>query len=399
LRVLHVGKYYPPFAGGMENFLADLLGALRETGIDARGLVHDHSTPRSRKRGRGDLPQPDYVRRVPSYGTLLYSPLSPGFPSALQKQIRDFQPDLLHLHLPNTSAFWALAISCARQLKWVIHWHSDVVPSSIDGRMSTAYRFYRPFEQAVLNRATSVVATSDRYLASSEPLRRWRHKCGVIPLGLDPKRFRRPAPRDVQWAGALWGSVKHRVLSVGRLTYYKGHEILIRAAASLDRTRILVVGEGQIGGRLRGLAESMGLSDKVRFLGSVSEPKIRSLFSTCDCLCLPSIERTEAFGLVLLEAMVFGKPVVASDIPGSGVGWVVKHGETGLLVDPGNHVDLSGVLRRMLGNPNMLAEMGEAGRKRFEALFRIEAIASNVTRLYQSCLRGFASLDGMAQPF
>ena len=68
----------------------------------------------------------------------------------------------------------------------------------------------------------------------------------------------------------------------------------------------------------------MGLNDRVRFLGSVSESKIRSLFSTCDCLCLPSIERTEAFGLVLLEAMAFGKPVVASDIPGSGVGWVVK---------------------------------------------------------------------------
>ena len=140
--------------------------------------------------GKDDPPQPDYVRRVPSYGTLLYAPLSPGFPAALRRQIRDFKPDLLHLHLPNTSAFWVLAMGCARQVRWVIHWHSDVVPSNIDGRMSIAYRFYRPFEQAVLNRAASVAATSDRYLASSEPLIRWRHKCVVIPLGLDPDAIR-----------------------------------------------------------------------------------------------------------------------------------------------------------------------------------------------------------------
>jgi glycosyltransferase involved in cell wall biosynthesis len=391
LRVLHVGKYYPPFAGGMENFLADLLGALRERGIDARGLVHDHEGRRSKEPGKGDL-HVDYVHRVRSYGTLLYAPLSPGFPLALRRQIRDFRPDLLHLHLPNTSAFWVLAIPCARQLRWVIHWHSDVVPSNIDGRMSVAYRLYRPFEQAVLNRAISVVATSDRYLASSEPLSRWRHKCSVIPLGLDPRRFRTPGATDVQWAEALWGSEERRVLSVGRLTYYKGHEILIRAAASLEGTKILVVGEGHLGGRLRGLADSMGLSHKVRFLGSVSEPRIRSLFSTCDCLCLPSIERTEAFGLVLLEAMVFGKPVVASDIPGSGVGWVVRHGDTGWLVCPCNHDALSATLKKLLENPNMLAVMGEAGRKRFETLFPINTVALNVARLYESCLRGsFAS--------
>jgi glycosyltransferase involved in cell wall biosynthesis len=388
LRVLHIGKYYPPFAGGMENFLADLLEALREGGIDARGLVHDHSGHCTMGPGKGDPPPPDYVRRVPSYGTLLYAPLSPGFPSALQKEIRNFKPDLLHLHLPNTSAFWLLAMGCARPVRWVIHWHSDVVPSNIDGRMSLAYRFYRPFEQAVLNRATSVVATSERYLASSEPLGAWRHKCVVIPLGLDPVRFGRPAAEDIQWAEGLWGFEKHRVLSVGRLTYYKGHEVLIRAAASLDNARVLLVGEGHLGRGLREKADSMGLKDRVRFLGSVSESKIRSLFSTCDCLCLPSIERTEAFGLVLIEAMAFGKPVVASDIPGSGVGWVVRHGETGWLVDPGDHVALSVALKGLLENPDTLAVMGEAGRKRFGDLFRIDAVASNVIRLYESCLRG-----------
>jgi rhamnosyl/mannosyltransferase len=103
---------------------------------------------------------------------------------------------------------------------------------------------------------------------------------------------------------------------------------------------------------------------------------------------LPSIERTEAFGLVLLEAMAFGKPVVASDISGSGVGWVVKHGKTGWLVAPGDQDALSVALKRLLENPDALAMMGEAGRKRFEALFRIDAVASNVIRLYESCLKG-----------
>lgn len=120
MRVLHVGKYYPPFAGGMEHFLADLLPALRVHGVVPAALVHDERRGLSGRRpAPSDSPA---IYRAPCFGQMLYAPLSPAFPFWLNRAIRDFRPDLLHLHLPNTSAFWALTIPAARRLPWVVQW-------------------------------------------------------------------------------------------------------------------------------------------------------------------------------------------------------------------------------------------------------------------------------------
>ena len=124
MRVLHIGKYFPPFAGGMENFLADLLDESTAQGIECAAIVHDHS--------RGELPELETINsslivRVRSYGQLLFAPISPGFRGQLDKLIKSFQPDVLDIHLPNTSAFFLIFLAIARRIPWVIHWHSDVV--------------------------------------------------------------------------------------------------------------------------------------------------------------------------------------------------------------------------------------------------------------------------------
>ncbi|MCC9002203.1 MAG: glycosyltransferase, partial [Candidatus Competibacter sp.] len=144
MRVLHVGKYYPPFAGGMEHFLADLLPALQAQGVTSAALVH-HERPGRRGQWPASVdPLPIY--RAPCFGRLLYAPLSPAFPFWLNRILCEFRPDLLHLHLPNTSAFWVMASTAARRLPWVVHWHADVVASLIDRRLALAYRLYRPLE-------------------------------------------------------------------------------------------------------------------------------------------------------------------------------------------------------------------------------------------------------------
>ena len=381
MRVLHIGKFYPPFAGGMENFLGDLLPSLKRLGVDVSALVHNHRDS-GRKAKTTDFP----VYRVPCYGNLLYAPVSPGFPLVLKQVIKKFCPDILHIHTPNTSAFWVMTLSCARRIPWVIHWHADVVLSEIDRRMAVAYRIYRPFEQHLLSRAATIIATSRPYLITSKSLYPWRNKCTVIPLGIDSARLKMPDGNLKNWAERIWGHKKTRVLAIGRLTYYKGHEVLIRAAARAPDLRVLIVGEGDRKRRLDSLLAELGLRERVTLLGFMEEERLQALLASCDCLCLPSVERTEAFGLVLLEAMRYAKPVVASDVPGSGIGWVVKHEETGFLIPPGDSIQLARALEVMAEVPALRGRMGQAAEERFNKIYQIDRVSTEIMGVYEAVL-------------
>ena len=384
MRVLHVGKYFPPFAGGMESFLADLLPALDACGVSGPALVHDE-----RPGWRGtwpSCPQSPPVYRAPTYGRLLYAPISPAFPRWLKRLIHEWRPDLLHLHLPNTSAFAALALPSARRLPWVIHWHSDVVASTLDPRLRLAYRFYRPFEQRLLSASRRVIVTSPPYLEFSPALAPWRGRCEVIPLGIDPARIAEPESAVRARADALWGRSGLRVLAIGRLTYYKGHEVLIRAASAFSDCRVLIVGTGDLGAPLTELVRSLGLESRVGLLGYQSDAMLNALLASCDLLCLPSIERTEAFGLVLLEAMRFGKAVVASDLPGSGMGWVVREAGHGLLTPPGDSGALAAALRRLSQDSDLKRQLGDAGKVALARGFGIDQVAKAIAGLYARIL-------------
>lgn len=379
MRVMHVGKYYPPYAGGMENFLRDLVHALTRCGVLTAVLVHNH---RSEWATAGNIDKDPWVLRVPSYGAVLYAPVSPAFLSAFKKMIHRFRPDLLHVHVPNTSAFWALAVPEARRIPWVVHWHADVVPSAIDRRLMPAYGLYGPLESRLLRQAHTVIATSPPYLASSEALRPWRSKCRIIPLGLDPRRLPEPPVSARFDAEKIWGPADLRVLSVGRLTYYKGHDVLIRAVARVPETRAVIAGAGPEEKKLREISRRCGVEARVFFTGWVPDERLQALTASCDVLCLPSKERTEAFGLVLLEAMRYEKPVVAADVPGSGMGWVVHHEETGVLVRPGDVEELACALRALARDSKARQTLGKRGGERFRAHFHIDAVAREVLRVY-----------------
>lgn len=387
MRVLHIGKYYPPFAGGMEHFLADLLPAQQALGLEVAALVH-HEGPgwQGSVPARGD--PPPFIYRAPCHGRLLYAPLSPSFPWWLDRLIRDFAPDLLHLHLPNTSAFAALSLRRARRLPWVIHWHADVVTSAIDRRLALAYGFYRPFEQSLLRRSRAIIATSPPYLAASQALQPWRERCVTIPLGLDPGRLRSPDTEGLAHAQAHWGEAPLRVLAIGRLTYYKGHEVLIRASASLPGVQTLIIGGGEYRQRLERLIQTLNLGDRVRLTGYRSEAEVAALLASCDLVCLPSLERTEAFGLVLLEAMRYAKPVVVSDIPGSGAPWLVRCAQNGILTPPGDPQGLARGLSELQAHPERRQQLGIAGTLALQREFGIQPVAVAINHLYGQVLGG-----------
>ena len=384
MRILHIGKFFPPVTGGIESFLGDLLPALERGGVTTAALVHDDICQKLGLTTHGEIT----IFRVPSYGTLLYAPISPVFPLAMRKAIQAFRPDILHFHVPNTSAFWALPLSITGALPWVAHWHADVVPSTIDRRMALAYQLYRPVEKLFLQHARSIIATSQSYLNTSRALADFKEKCHIIPLGLDPDRLKKPDDAGLRWAETVWGQPEGRILVIGRLTYYKGHDVMLDAATALPGARILLVGNGERASSIQRRIHTLGLSNKVSLLGFLPESDLHTLISTCDCLCLPSVERTEAFGMVLLEAMRYGKPVVASNISGSGIGWVVEDGVTGFLVPPRDPVLLAGSLKKIFDRPELKSQMGRSALERFMRVFQIDHVAQEIILLYHQVLEG-----------
>ncbi len=190
LDALHIGKYFPPYAGGMETFLRDLMASLARRGVKSGALVHRSdlslfSTDESFWVDQEELP----ITRAAVWLRLLFTPISPTFPLLLHRMIKRHSPDILHLHMPNVSAFWALVLPSARRLPWVIHWQSDVPLSQHKLGLRLFYRLYKPFERAMLEQADTVIVTSPPYLESSEPLVNFRNKCSVVPLGLDPENL------------------------------------------------------------------------------------------------------------------------------------------------------------------------------------------------------------------
>lgn len=372
LRVLHVGKYFPPHRGGMEVFLADLIATQRAQGIEASALVHGNPTAQD----------PPWLTRVPVQFQLIYAPIAIGFRAALAQAIAQHRPDVLHLHMPNNSVFWALTLSEARALPWVVHWHSDVVVSNIRTTVALAYRLYRPFEQAVLDRAERIIVTSPPYLDASEPLQPWRDKCAVIPLGLDTTLL---TPGAAPPPALPWHGKKLRLLSIGRLTYYKGFETLIEAVSDLQGVELLIVGEGELRESLQTLIENhtpQGQSAHIRLLGNVEDADKNALLQSCDVFCLASRERTEAFGMVLLEAMHHARPCIVSDLPGSGMAWLVTQACAGLCVAPEDVVGWQSAIQQLQRQPDQRAQWGKAGQQALQAHFSIAACESDLSLQY-----------------
>jgi glycosyltransferase involved in cell wall biosynthesis len=379
LRILHLGKFYPPVHGGMETYLRDLCTGLERAGTRCLALVHAQEGP-SRTCIDDPVPGSPTVVRAATWGRLLYTPISPTLPLLLHRYLQAFDPAILHLHLPNPSALAALVLPAARRLPWVLHWHADIIANPAQHRLALAYRAYRPAENALLKRAAAIIATSGEYLNSSPALQSHRPRCRVIPLGRDIEvQPQRPAPSPVQ-LGPL------RVVAAGRLTCYKGFDILLHALALAPDVVLTLVGDGEARSTLARLVRDLRLEDRVTLLGAISDAELASCIAAADCLVLPSLARTEAFGLVLLEAMAAGIATIASAVPGSGILEVVEQGVTGLLVPPGDPQALAGALTRLRDNRDQAQAMGRNGALRFAERYRIDTNVKAVLGLYLDIL-------------
>lgn len=387
MRVLHIGKFYPPAPGGIESFTAVLARAQAAGGDAVAVLAHAQSRSwHSRRRDDGGVS----VHETARWGQLAYAPVSPAFPAALQQCLQAHEPDLLHIHVPNTSAFAALLSPVARRLPWVVHWHADIPLDTASRLLRVAYPFYRPWEQALLRRADAVIATSAAYRDASHALAPWRDKVSVVPLALED------AAAVTADGTPLWPAGLRRVLAVGRLSHYKGFEVLLDSLVDLPDLALVLIGSGEREASLRERVARLGLQSRVRMTGHVDDAALRQAYAQADLFCLPSLDRAEAFGMVLLEAMRAGLPCVASAIPGSGVGEVVADERSGLLVPPGNRVALAAALARLAADAPLRRRFGDAGRQRWQENYRPDAVSAAIRQVYAkaSAARAAAGRSG-----
>ncbi|MGA2216296.1 MAG: glycosyltransferase [Bryobacteraceae bacterium] len=361
LKVLHVGKFYPPHMGGIETHLQALCGELCKLADVRVTVASDNRT------GSRELLDGVEVTRVPTQFTLAAAPISAG----MVANIRDSGADIVHLHLPNPMAVLAYLASKHRG-RLIASYHSDTVRQRFLGAA------FEPFLHAALRRSSAIIAASANYQKSSPVLARYQDRCHVIPYGIAVDQFQNFDPTAVAQIRKQYG--ERLVLAVGRLVYYKGFEYLVRAMTQVNGN-LLIVGDGPLRGKLGDLSAQLGLGKKVHFAGNVPGD-LRPYYHAADIFALPSVARSEAFGIVQIEAMAAGKPVVNTQLD-SGVPYVSLHERTGLTVPPADPDALAAALNRLLDQNDLRRSLGQAARARAYQEFSLEAMTSRMMALYE----------------
>lgn len=369
MKALHVGKFFQPVVGGMESVLFDLVEGLNGSGISTDILCANTENETVVETATAGYT----VIRVGALGTLASTSLCPPMLPILRDIACRY--DLIHVHLPNPMANLAMLFSGFKG-RVVIHWHSDIV------KQRHLLKLYEPIQSWLLKRADVIIATSPPYAEYSPHLARWRDKVVIIPIGIN----RSSLPINEQLLATLREEHRGRqtVFALGRMTYYKGFRYLIEAAHNLsDDIRVLIGGSGELEDQFVAQIKAAGLNDRVQLLGRVSNADLGAYYALCDMFCLPSILRSEAFGVVMLEAMAFGKPIIATDIPGSGVPWVNRHGVSGLNVPAADSFALAQAITLLASDDNLRVTLGAGAERQFHDQFRAERMTEAVVAKYQ----------------
>lgn len=364
MRILEIGKYYPPYRGGMEAHLELVARGLARAGDDV-DVVVAHTKPFTSREVHDGV----RVTRVGSVATFASTALCPTMPLELARR----RYDLCHMHFPNPMGTVAyLASPRPAQHALVVTYQSDII------RQERLHKLYAPIERRLLARADVLLCTSPNYVSSSTTLEPFREKCRIIPLGIELGEFE-ATPALLEHAAAIRARYSRPiVLAVGRFVYYKGFEVAVRAMSGLEADLVLV-GEGPLEPTLRALAREHGVADRVHFAGNV--PSVAPYYHAAHVLAFPSIARSEAYGLVQVEAMASGLPVVNTSLD-SGVPFVCRHEREGLTVPPGDTQALQAALRRLLEDDELRRRLGAAAHARAHSEFAASIMVERIRNLF-----------------
>jgi rhamnosyl/mannosyltransferase len=365
MRVLHLFKtYLPETVGGIEQVIFQIC----QSGI-AHGIQGEVLTLTA-EGGPAELMVAEHrVHRA----KLDLQLASTGFSYSVLARLKTLaaEVDLINYHFP--WPFMDLLHFAARIDKpTVVTYHSDII------RQKHLLRLYRPLMNCFLNSADRIITASPNYLETSDVLARYRYKTSIIPYGLDETTYPVPGRHVLDTWRQRFGP--RFFLFVGVMRYYKGLHILLHAAQGTNYP-IVIVGAGPLERELRAQAQALELAH-VHFAGRLGDEDKVALLQLCSAIVFPSHLRSEAFGISLLEGAMYGKPMISSEI-GTGTSYINIHGETGLVVPPGNPLAFRQAMRTLWDNPERSLQMGLKARQRYEQLFTAQRMGQQTARLYR----------------
>jgi rhamnosyl/mannosyltransferase len=369
IRVLQVNKLYYPEIGGIEKTLQQISEGMNACeDVDLKVLV-------CRKKGKGMTETVNGVKvhRSGSLGVIASVPISFSFIRDLRRMSKD--RDVIQFHMPFPLGDLACLLSGYRG-KVVAYWHSDVV------KQKKWMILYRPVMECFLKRADVILVGAEGILNGSKYLGPYRDKCRVVPFAVKEDVLQ-SGGAYLQKNGYKKREKKLNFLFIGRLVYYKGCTVLIEAFSKMKQdAELTIIGDGVLKEELMQQAAAGDAADRIRFAGRVDDEELKHCMEEADVFVLPSVERSEAFGLVQLEAMAYGTPVINTNLA-SGVPEVSIHGETGLTAAPGDAESLAAAMEWMCTHPEERIQMGIAARKRLEEMFTEEKLIKNLREIYE----------------
>ncbi len=370
MKILQLGKAFPPIKGlgGVEKVMEYFYYGLNELGIrcDVLGANDNFSSKIDNYSGKG------LVFREP----LLFKAKSTFFSFSLILKLWKIQNDydVIHVHLPDPMSLIALFITRPKS-KIVIHWHSNIL------RQKYLYLLVRYFEKWLLKRSDIILCTTPKYYANNSTLKPFENKISYIVIGLNTKDM--PINNDL-YEEINQDTSTNKIIYVGRFVYYKGIEYLINAMSLVKSNCVLyLIGSGILENKLRDLVKELGISNKVVFLGQLEDKDKFAYTKSSKILLLPSIYKTEAYGIVQVEAMAFGVPLISTKIEGSGVDWVNKDGVSGLTVLPENAIQIAEAIDKLLLDRDLYNVLSKGAETRFNSLFTAEIMINELVLKYK----------------
>ncbi len=368
MKILQINKLYYPFTGGVEQVVYDISNELSDR-VDMNILVANDKFKKSKERINGTN-----VFRSASIGRYFSMPVAPKFPL----ELKQFNSDIFHYHLP-----FPLGVVSDLMVnpngKKIVTWHSDIV------KQKKVLKFYKPLLNKFLNKVDKIVTTSPNMIENSSFLQGYKHKCKVIPLGINPQDFELTNCTKGKKEEIKTTYEKPIIFFVGRLVYYKGIEVLIRAMKDID-AQLLIGGTGPLENKLKKLVDSLNLNDNIEFLGFVKDENLAAYYHASKFFVLPSIAPSEAFGIVQLEAQACGKPVISTNLP-TGVPYANKDQETGIIVEPNSVDQLHNAIKKLLNDSSLRKELGENAKKRVNEEFTVKKMGEAYFNLYKELLK------------
>ena len=317
------------------------------------------------------------VEAVASLGTLFSTPLAPGYIPAFVRRAGSADVVIHHAPLPLNDA--AILLGLPDEVALIVYWHAEIVGYAL------LQRLVSPLMRRALARADRIVVSGQPMIDNSAFLRPHAKKCAVLPYGMDLDYWRTLDASERASADELRHQQPRHIVALGRLVGYKGYDVLVRAMQTIDGYAT-IVGEGPLLAELQQLATALGVSDRIRFAGRLTRSEIKQLFYSARVFAFPSVTEAEAFGIVQIEAMAAGLPIVNTNLTTT-VPLVARHDLEALTIPPNDPQALSHALNRILDEPALAERLGAAGRERALNEFDQLAFRARMAKIYEAAVR------------